>query len=803
MANKITLRRIILLITLTLAVCYLTPILLGCGPSFRTAVFTYSVHPDFPLEGFARGEIGVLKPEYARSYLVVAYRYLNEDKLGPKEQRSVLNLWYDRLGEGAITEENAKAFAAATTNPSVNEAEDNYQSIGGLSNWLEARKKVVSTELEKYLQTSKSVSQNDIYYDYLNCKDNAFVTAVSTLEEKIKTLGANHPEVQEWVMAQDQVFSNCSELGTIPSPIKPSSSPRAKADRAYQIAAAKFYREEFDEAANLFRQISNDKTSPWQKVAPYLVARCLVRKSMLSLPPNKDISFQGYFDRNIMFQAQAQIKSVLSNPALEEYHSATRRLNRYVSFHLEPTNQISKIVDGLTKREGKSFGQDLANYTDLLDKLADDPYDYDLPKSKITKRLPDLLGKQDLTDWVLNFQSSSTEALNYALEKWEKTGSSPWLVATLSKIDGKHAKLPNLLSATDKISSSLPAFPTIAFHKVRLLKEAGKSTEALIELDKILATDLPLSGRNQIYSQRMLFARNLDEFLKYAQRTVAGEGYFYDNREIPDQYIEEEEKMTKKAKLKPNVLFDNDSTAIMNKQFPLALMKEAAFNQSLPEGLRKRLIVATWVRAVILENEEIGKVAAQELAKLFPELKEGLSDYLKAISPQSRKFAGLFLVLKFPATRPIVDPNVDREDPIDTINSFRDNWWCSFDPTDAASSVYSRIERDNEGNPKPQKEEIPAFLTKPLLTQAQTEQAKLATLGTAPNYLCDEVVKWAKANLTDPRVPEALHLAVKSTRHGCVDKKTLQFSKSAFQVLHKNFPSNAWTKKTPYFFGDQ
>lgn len=800
MANKVRLRRIILLITLILAVCYVTPILLSCGPFSRTAIFSYSAHPDLPLEAFARGEIGVVKPEYARSYLVVAYRYLNEDKLGPKEQKSVLNLWYNRLGEGVVTDENAKAFEA-NSDFVDDQDKDEYKSVGDSNSWLESRKKVIPKEPEKYLQTSKTVSQENIYYDYLNCKDDAFATATNTLEEKIKTLGANNPEVQEWVIAQDQVFSNCSELGVVPSPIKASSSPRAKADRAYQIAAAKFYREEFDEAISLFKQISNDKTSPWQNVAPYLIARCLVRKAMLSIPKDKNISFQGYFDRNAMLQAETQIKSVLNNPALESYHPATRRLNRYVSFRLDPTNQLNKLVDGLTKREGKNFGSNLADYTDLLDKLADDPYDYELPKSVITKRLPDVLGKQDLTDWVLNFQVNNPETLNYALEKWEKTNSTPWLVSALSKIDSKHTKLATLLSAADKISSSSPAFPTVAFHKVRLLKEAGKNTEAVTELDKILTVSLPVSARNQLYSQRMLLARNLDEFLKYAERTSAGEGYFYDNREIPDQY--EEEGENKKPKPKPNVLFDTDSTTIINKYFSLSLMKEAAFNQKLPESLRKRLVMAIWVRAVILENEEIGKVAAQELGKLFPELKESLSDYLKAISPQSRKFAAIFLILKFPATRPIVDPNIDREDPVDTINSFRDNWWCSFDPKDAASSVYSRVERDDEGNPKPQKEEIPVFLTKALLTQAQTEQSKLATLGTAPNYLCDEVVKWAKANLEDPRVPEALHLAVKSTRFGCVDTKTLQFSKSAFQVLHKNFPNNAWTKKTPYFFGDQ
>lgn len=799
MANKIAMRKIILLITLTLAMCYLTPTLLSCGPSSRAAIFTYSIHPDFPLENFARGELGVLKRQYARSYLVVAYRYLNGEKLGPKEQRSVLKLWQERLGDSVITEENAKAFK----NDDLIKDKDEYVDKGSTETWLEARKKITFKEPEKHLQTSKSVSYKEAYVDYINCKDDAFVTAALTLEEKIKTLGANHPEVIDWAIAQDQVFSNCSELGQMPSPAKPNSSTRAKADRAYQIAAAKFYREEFDEAANLFRQISNDKNSPWQKIAPYLVARCLVRKSTLSPPPSKDISFEGYFDKEIMLQADEQIKSILSNSASEEYYPAVRRLSRHVNFRLDPAKRFSEVSQELKKRDGENFGRDLKEYTDLLDKLLYSNVNYALPNEKSLSPITDLIDKDELTGWVISFEDGDiANSLNYVLQKWEKTKSIPWLVSSLSKIDSKHPKVAELLSASDKIAADSFAFPTVIFHKARLLRESGKISEAIVELDKALDTKLPISGRNDLYAQRMLVARNLEEFLKYAQRTAAGEGYFFDGREIPDSYEEEEEKKVKKDK-KPSILFDYDSTLAINKYFPLSLMKEAAFSKNLPESLRKRLAIATWVRAVIIENDEIGKSAAVELGNLIPELKDGLDDYLKATTPQARKFAGIFLILKYPATRPVVEANIDREEEIDKIDSYRNNWWCSFDPKEAADSAYSRVVQDEEGNPKEEKPQIPIFLTKDLLDQAQAEETKLATIGTAPNYLCDEVVKWAKANLKDPRVPEALHLAVRSTRFGCVDKKTLQFSKSAFQVLQKNFAGDSWAKKTPYFFGDK
>jgi hypothetical protein len=49
-------------------------------------------------------------------------------------------------------------------------------------------------------------------------------------------------------------------------------------------------------------------------------------------------------------------------------------------------------------------------------------------------------------------------------------------------------------------------------------------------------------------------------------------------------------------------------------------------------------------------------------------------------------------------------------------------------------------------------------------------------------------------------VPEALHLAVKSTRYGCTDKETGRWSKAAFDLLRRKYPNSTWAKQTPYWF---
>jgi hypothetical protein len=49
----------------------------ACGPFFPRAVFTYEAFPQFELEEFAAGKIGVIQPKYWRRFLFAAYRHLS------------------------------------------------------------------------------------------------------------------------------------------------------------------------------------------------------------------------------------------------------------------------------------------------------------------------------------------------------------------------------------------------------------------------------------------------------------------------------------------------------------------------------------------------------------------------------------------------------------------------------------------------------------------------------------------------------------------------------------------------------
>src|SRR5437588_6750662 len=86
----------LLALALVAAVSFLLPMRSeACGPFFTDAIFIFTKHPDFPLEKFAAGKLGVVKPAWARSYLVVAYRTLSNTPLSEGEAKAVKSLWDD------------------------------------------------------------------------------------------------------------------------------------------------------------------------------------------------------------------------------------------------------------------------------------------------------------------------------------------------------------------------------------------------------------------------------------------------------------------------------------------------------------------------------------------------------------------------------------------------------------------------------------------------------------------------------------------------------------------------------------
>lgn len=736
-----------------------TPPASACGPFMVEAIFVHTVHPGYPMDRFAAGRIGVVQPTYARSYLYVAYRYLSGSSFTQDEQKALTTLWKERLEFG---------WSAG---------EEDW-----LKPWLEARKKVVSEDPAP-ISVYRSREKPNEYESYLNCQKDSFDTAISTLNERIAKYGADNPAVRTWLEAQDQVFSNCGGGSSIPSELPANSDALTRADRAYQIAAANFYSEHFDEAQKRFESISNDSASPWRNNSTYLIARTLARKASIGPPEQKQESLSA---------AEAQLRKILADKNLGSLHAASTRLLNLVRLRAHPEERLNELAHTLTtKPNNPNLKQDLWDYTVLLDTyLERDEED--------TATAPPIPKGEDLSDWIATFQDASEVAKNHAVERWQATRSNPWLIAALSLTDAKHPKANDLLAEALKVNSRSAAFPSARYHAIRLLIETGKNTEARTLLDQTLKTDrahFDESALNLLAAQRMSLANSLDEFLADAARVPAAISWNDDGRELPVEDAEVSDE-TKTQLGKP--FFDVDAAKAINERLPLSVLKEAARSKALPPGPRRDLAQAAWLRAALLGDTKTADELTPILRNLFPELAPLLNGYSSTAQPDEKKFAAIYAWLKTPGLEPIVDAGVGRQNPVSQQDSYRDNWWCtsSFTPTTPEENhEVIQFTAVSTGAP-------PRFLSAAESAKAEKEWTALRSLGTAPNYIVRQVIQWANTHPTDPRVPEALHLAVRTTRYGCTDKDSPRWSKAAFDVLHRKYPNNPWTKKTPYWFKD-
>lgn len=607
------------------------------------------------------------------------------------------------------------------------------------------------------------------YQWYNNCLEDTFRSAIKTLGRRIEQFGANSAEIQEWLIGQDAVFANCSGPELIPSSVPSTSHPILKSDRAYQIAAANFYAGHFDIAENLFREIAADHSSPWNQLAAYLAARTLVRKALLDAPSDT-------IDTKRLGMAESELEKILANDRFKTIHASSKRLLGFVRFRLQPEEQLKELAhDLLNKNSGDTLKQDLWDYTALLDRQHQQP------------------GFDDLTDWVFTFQNDSGFDINHALEKWRETKSLHWFVAVMAKIDVGRTDMTDILKTAATVDRDSPAYSTVLYHRIRILSEMGNKTEARKLLDELfLSTRLriPISAQNLFRAQRLALARNLDEFLKYAPRTPALITTNEDGEELPDNVKWQS----------AGSYFDDDAVQVLNKALPVQLLKEASFSKVLPIHLRREIILATWVRAILLENDSLAVELTPEIRRLIPQLSEAMRAYQNAPNPKARHLEAVLIILKHPGMRPFVGVGLSRLTQLSRIDNYRDNWWCSpaviFGLGSVNASTMFELSWKDVSTKAIPPHNLPSFMSEAQKDVARQEIAKLIQLETAPTYIGKAVIDWAKRNPADPRVPEALHLVVRSTRYGCGN----YVSKDAFQLLHKKYPKSEWTKKTPYWF---
>jgi hypothetical protein len=739
-------------------------LVIGCGPFFDEAIFSFTTRPDPPLQNFLSGKLGVVEPTYRYRFLFAAYRQLAGVPLDANEQAAIVAL-------------------DAFVNPQWSPTRSSTGTVPPLTLWTQARAKVVRGEEPKIDPT---VTRD--YANWTNCQDDAFRNAARTLDDRVGKFGGGNPDVREWVSGQDTVFANCGQQAdAMPRALDASAPMWLRADRNYQIAAAKFYAGQYDDAAQAFRKIAADRSSPWAGMAPYLAARCLIRKGLQKVSDREGEKP----DTQALTEAEAMLTTIVADPAQKAMRGSAESLLGFVEFRLHPDKRAKELATSLMKPHGgEHFRQELMDYTLLLD--ATEPDD-------------------DLSDWIRTLSREGQQRRNqqfaqptkarpttsHALEKWRETKSLPWLVAALMLESPDPPAATELRAAAERVPTTSPAYVTAQYHAVRLLGEPGQLPEARRRLETLLGAEMPPSAANLFQQRRARLAATFAAFLKEAQiKPVGTIGEGNGGGETTDVPTEA-----------GGVYFDVYGAEVLNKRTALTRLEEAVKTGALTPELRRKVALAAWTRAVLLGGAAHADALSSIVSEAEPSLAGDMKRYREA-SADAKQFEAVWILLRHPGMRPYVTPGLDsRPDKPEERDPFRDNWWCGDVGAHAAAEKHlqepdcptSATGDCPETDPDPEFP-FPAWASEADRAASRAEWERLRKVGTAPKYLGDLTLAWVRAHADDPRAPEALAQVVTATHYGCATKETTAVSKAAFALLHERYPRSEWAKRTKYWY---
>jgi len=730
-----------------------------CGPFFPEAVFVMSHMPE-NFQKYVAGQTGIVENTYRKQYLVPAYRQLSGIPLTAEEQKALIaanTRKYEEAPSGEPKLEWAKTRAAAG----------------------------ITTKFED-MNYSRNADERG-WQVYRNCYDDAFHNATRTLRARQQRYPTAHLELAEWVKGQDAVFSNCDKTGAMPVALPETAPSWLKQDRSYQIAAAHFYRMELDAADEGFRAIAEDSDSPWKAIAPYLVARTLIRKASAS--PYEAISRTRY----------AQAKDLLEPIAHGEgpYAGDAEALLTMVLIQLHPGKAGAMLGDRLSRIDSRA-GQDWIDLNYIMQLDPQPEFEEDARHS-------------DMVDWLFTMQPAEhrADAYQHALERWRSSHTTPWLVAAMSLADASSDK--DLFAAAQAVPENSPAYLTLALHRLRLThnpKEAYDEANRIILRFKNRTSQ---SAINHLRQMQRTHASTLREFLQTSFTVPAL--YLYDDDEwspspdIAGKFLMAGERVN--GKNAPR--FDLQSALVLNRGLPLTALAEAAQQENLPRQLRFELAQATWTRAVLLHQPSIAAKLTPILVAGEPRWKPLLDAYNNAKTADDRTLAGLMAMMRYPSTRPHVNIGGGRDDGFAGYSYYRDNWWCEAGHTqEDYQTTFEDTEDRNFVGITYDKQKIlipfPAFLTTEDIKQANTQLHAMDTPESGSDRLVKEAIAWAKAHPSDLRAADLLGFAFRAVRNGCssspwknVDqpepKKEEYLEYQIFQLLHSRYPNSQWAKR--------
>ena len=611
-----------------------------------------------------------------------------------------------------------------------------------------------------------------------NCQRDAYRTARETFFDRKSRYGAGSAELSRWIGAQVRVFKECgpapferAAVAPFDPPAKPDPDwqPLEKHDRHYQIAAAYFYNGQYLEAASRFRAIAQTPESPWRDLARYLVPRSIAREALVN---------ENDYDRHLQ-SALDDYRELANDPDyLAAFPSAARQI-RYLEAQRDPVAFRRMVERRIVDRPEQASPQDMRDFVYM--RLQQNAWSFDAQATDF-ERWRHLLPRRDPTAVV---------------EHWRERRSLPWLYLALSRAGTRldATTLGELLQAADALPQDTPGYFNILLNRIRIRGLLGESGVVSRLVEDALKTGLGKSKINRLHLAAAEGALTWTDYFRWASVKPLWLPWTDDfARRLPPNF----NRITTDTPL-----LSRDAARLLNRYFTPAMLLEVIDTPGLGTYQRGRLAIAGWTRAMLADDQASALKFSAYIRRNVPSLDAELAVFEEG---SDKHFEAARIVFDYPAFSPWVRSDAGRvqerrrlEDgtfggprPLpDHVADGRSwlNWWC-------ATSSEEDIERIRTSESELQHPRFAHYSERQLETIRHVIDHRTTE---ATTLFGPHVIRYAKENLDDPRVPRTLHRLVFATRHACYAAPG-EISRAAHALLHEHFPESEWAEKTPHWF---
>jgi len=564
--------------------------------------------------------------------------------------------------------------------------------------------------------------------------------------------------LSRWLEAQIQVFAKCSgETAFVPLD-EPASNwlPLEQHDRRYQIAAAYFYDGQYLEAASRFEEIGRNADSPWQDLGRYLVGRSLAREATVNENDPR---------RHLELSLNAYRELADDPEYLADFPSVPGQI-RHIRTRIDARAVQSEIEQRIFDDPASVSAEDLFNYVYLRRRAS--------PTDEAT----------DYARWVwyaTNAQTTPEEVV----EQWRAEQSPAWLYIALARASSSldESTLTELLLAAEALPEDTPGHLNILLRRIRILGLLGRVDDGLRLAEEATGAGLDRSSVNRVRLAAAGIAMTWPDYFRWSSLQPLSLPWSDDfARQLPPNFHQITGDTT---------IFSNGAIDLLNSYFTPSMIEEVIGTLDLSEYQRGRLAIAGWTKAMLADDLE----SALRLSVLIRRHVPWLADELERFEQgQDKHFEAARIIFDYPAFSPWLDKGVGRL----TNNQFRQvpdqvtrggtrAWWCS--------SLYGIRTRDE-------------VLQGPLFSRySDADLSAIMEVGeywetAATTSFGPHVIRYARDNLDDPRVPRTLHRVVFATRNACNARSAPgNISQAAYALLHEHFPDSEWAERTPYWYG--